>query len=86
MILYRICTEDIARTFIEDSVSARFPGYTIITSIGYWHGRREYGLVVEILGENHHRLAIHDIAHNIKLVNKQESILVQEIQTDSVFL
>lgn len=74
--LYRIYTEDKNRETIAGIVGNYFPGFTLISATGYWNGKAEQSLIVEIVGERHHGLDVRAIAHQIKAINKQEAVLI----------
>jgi len=49
---------------------------------GYWHGKKEKALIIEIMGLRNDRL-INKIAHEIKVLNRQEAVLVQRIANNN---
>ena len=83
---YRILTEDKNRDEIEELIAQRFDSFTILEGVGYWQGKREKCLVIEIqipYVSNSAKLTdcerIHALAHAIKRANNQKAIIVQEI-------
>ena len=82
--LYRILTENKHRDSIEALVGTFFNGFTLIESIGWWKGSREFGLIIEI--QDADLASIEALAQKIKLLNQQESVLVQEIQCQAKFV
>jgi hypothetical protein len=77
MVLYRLYTEDIKGT--ENLVSWGFEGFTLIKAQGYWKGKVENSLVIEILVDTQNDEAdakVFALADRIKACNKQESVLV----------
>lgn len=46
--LYRIVTEDKNRERIIRAVSAKFDGFTLLPTTGFWRGTREKSIVIEI--------------------------------------
>ncbi len=87
MKLYRIYTEDKGipklRQEIEAIVSAHFDGYTIFDgAVGYWKGARENSLVIEVLTGRPDLVTY--VAKTIKKVNKQEAVLVIELEAREV--
>lgn len=76
---YRLFTEDINREVIASIVASRFDGFTVIPSFGYWKGKPENSVIVEIETEN--REAVMSVANEIKTANKQEAVLVEEVET-----
>ena len=49
---------------------------TVYSAIGLWHGVKEKSLVIEITGEP---LRVEMIAREIKAINDQEAVMIQEI-------
>lgn len=47
----RVETEDFLR-FVGDSITPRFPGFTITTAQGYWKGAPETVRVMTVMGED----------------------------------
>jgi hypothetical protein len=78
--MYRILTEnknlDQILPLIQDG--------TVYSAIGLWHGVKEKSLVIEITGEP--LRVIESIAREIKVINNQEAVMIQEIpdQTELV--
>jgi hypothetical protein len=84
MKLYRICTENINRDKIELLLKSYVDGFTIIEGTGYWQGQREASLIVEIAGEQSYlHTVVRQVAKGIKLMNKQEAVLVQSFEGES---
>ncbi len=80
--LYRIITEDISKFKTEktiDLVSKFFRGFTVIKATGFWNGRAEDSLIIEIQTDN--KTDVLWLANQIKLQNNQDSILIQEIKS-----
>ena len=87
--IYRLYTEDKNRKEIEKIVSKYFDGFTVFTAKGYWEGKSENSLVIEILIEQHffgEHLIIYEICKEIKALNDQESVLVVKLNCDSEFI
>jgi hypothetical protein len=77
--LYRIYTENINKHAIEKLVNDFYEGYTIIESTGYWQGKKERSMIIEIITSNpesNETTIINTIATRIKKLNKQQSVLV----------
>ncbi len=81
--VYRIYTEDVNRSGILGIVSNVFDGFTVFQTFGYWKGNRESSLVIEIVGDSSDKSKIRKIAKAIRLVNRQDSVLVQEVSASS---
>ncbi len=79
--LYRICTENKNTDGITSIVDGYFEGFTILTGIGFWHGIPEDSLIIEIYNEAFcAKNNINEIAEQIKELNSQDVVLVQEIK------
>jgi len=84
MNLYRIQTENKRRKFIEQLVSEHFAGFSIYTQTGYWHGKREKSLCIEIVSDSPAAaLDINGMCKAICGYNKQECVLVQTIPVET---
>lgn len=83
--LYRICTEDKNRRQLTDLIDQHFDGYTLYTVEGRWKGKPEDALIVEIAGDLADRGPVHILAHEIKGLNEQESVLIEEIECANTF-
>ena len=84
--LYRICTEDKNRRQLTDLIDHHFDGYTLYTVEGRWKGKAEDALVIEIAGDLADRAPVHILAHEIKALNAQEAVLIEEIESVNVFV
>lgn len=88
MRLYRIYTEDKNRERIEEEVSKYFDGFTIYEAIGYWKREKEKSLVIEILrsGWDYKQGTAETLAENIRILNKQEVVLLTEQKVTGLFI
>lgn len=86
MILYRILTEDKNRSDIIDYIHQYFDGFTTLNGVGYWRGRAESCLIIEIITDYKHHDDVLRIAEYIQRHNAQESvaITVQNIEVKTV--
>jgi hypothetical protein len=86
--LYRIQTEDINRPDIIKIVGEFFDGFTIIPAIGYYRGIQENSITIEIIAVNSDMVQnqIKAIAAAIRILNKQECVLISEINELSEFV
>lgn len=92
MIKYTIYTEnknlDKIEAILNDSLIIE--GYTIINTQGYWQGLKEKALKIEIILEpcnklkHTHNLKI--ICKKIKIVNKQETVLLTIEKIEAYFI
>ena len=73
MIRYRLYTEN--KKNIDGITSKLFDGFTLLKGTGYWRGKREGCLIIEILADKETK-NIEVLANTIKRVNKQESVYV----------
>lgn len=82
--LYRIHTENRHRKFIEQLVSEHFAGFSIHTQVGYWQGKREKSLCIEIVSDSPATaLKINRICKAICGYNKQDYVLIQAIPAET---
>jgi hypothetical protein len=81
--MYRIFTENINQPEIEKTVNRYFPGFTILKAEGYWKLVKENSLVIEITNDLVNRSTINQLASDIKKLNSQEAVLVQELNNNS---
>lgn len=84
--IYRICTENKNKEYIENLVADQFVCFSIFEGIGYWLGTRELSLCIEIDIKCDERSKVVAIAENIKKHNNQEAVLVQEIKSNSILI
>jgi hypothetical protein len=76
--LYRIFTEDKNHKQLERLIANYFKGFTLVKGEGFWRLQKENSLIVEIVTEDP-EAKISKLAQDIKLLNKQEAVLVQKI-------
>lgn len=89
--LYRILTENKNHDKTIWLVSEHFDGFTVITATGYWQGKPEHSLIIEIgpdakMGDGDARTQIEKLAYAIKKQNGQQAVLVQRIGEQHDFL
>lgn len=82
MTLYRLFTQDSPN--LPELVSRLFPGFSILSSLGYWKGVSESSVCIEILTDDADSISI--LATDIKVANQQESILVQRLAIEGSFV
>lgn len=82
--LYRIFTEDGKqyRENVKQIVNRHFDGYTLLSGRGYWKGKGERSLVIEVVCGKDKENAINSIANEIKVANLQEAVLIQRINNN----
>lgn len=85
--LYRILTEDCKRDEVIALLGARnIQAFTLIPSQGYWEGNREDSLTIEIDAPVTFKSEVYELAREIKTLNSQDAVLVQEIALESVLV
>ena len=84
MALYRIITENINQPDIIKLVAEYTSGFTLIETQGYWQGKPENSLIIEIVGIG--CSTANKIARAIKKLNNQESVLIQLIEAKDYFI
>jgi len=84
--LYRVITEDKDRTNIESWVGVFFEGFTIYPATGYWKGKRENSLVIEIDAFPDDPQLVYRLAYALKYINHQEAVLVQAFEVHSTLI
>lgn len=80
--LYRILTERKNQQGIESLASKYFDGFTVYPAIGFWQGRKEGSIILEV-ETNLGNQPINQLALDIKALNQQQAILVQRIANSS---
>lgn len=78
--LYRIYTEDKNEQLIIELCNEYFDAYTLYYTVGYWKGKRELSLVIEIITEDMPQKygKVQGLANEIKILNNQEAVLITE--------
>lgn len=88
MKIYRICTEAKQVERISTFAGNMFEGCSIWQGVGYWRGKQEQSLMIEVFttGDIGMKLAVLEFAKNVKAINEQEAVLVQEIECRGEFV
>lgn len=82
--LYRILTEDRQQEFVIDAISTQFNSFTLIKGQGYWNGKPEKTLIIEISSDSAYALEkINTLCCVINETNRQECTLVQVLECRS---
>ena len=84
--LYRIITENKNKAAILSMVSGVFDGFTAIESTGFWRGKQENSLIIEIVCPEFNYKDLIGVCIAIKRYNCQESVLLQAIELSSEFI
>ena len=85
-ILYRIYTENIHTEATLKIVSDKLEGFTVLTGIGYWQGKPEATLIIEVEGSETTRIIVERIATLIKEANHQQAVLVTAQPVETTFI
>jgi len=89
--LIRICTEHKNRAQVGIEVDKYFDCYSLLQGVGMWKGQIEQSLLIEIAVDakaDHTiaRAAALELADDIKILNKQEAVLVEFLQSENVMV
>ena len=84
MKLYRIQTENLNKALICEHVSNYFDGFSIYEQIGYWQGKAENSLCIEICAGDADvdKYKINMLCHNIGVHNSQQAVMLQIINIE----
>jgi hypothetical protein len=77
----RIYTEAKNKRRVIGLVSARFESFTVQPTDGYYRGKRESALVIEIVGATGRQVA--SLARRIRSLNGQKSVLILRTRGNS---
>jgi hypothetical protein len=81
----RIYTENINKDLILKTASNLFMGYTVLEGVGYWNGKEEKSIVIEVaevnfrvkqLGTRYFKKYVKIFAESIKEINKQQEVII----------
>jgi hypothetical protein len=75
--VYRIYTQDVHRNRVIKVVTSKFESFTLQSTRGYFKGRSEKSIVIEIVEAKHRE--IDQVARAIREVNGQKSVLVMSL-------
>lgn len=82
--LYRIFTERKNVKFIGQLVSEHYKGFTMFKTTGFWDGKQEKSLCIEIMSDSPaDKIKMELITRKINGYNKQDCCLVQKIECKS---
>jgi len=78
---YKIYTERKNLHWMCDMISEYFSGFTVYKTLGYWRGKPERSVMVEIItSEITARHKVGQIVLKIRGYNKQDSVLITETE------
>jgi hypothetical protein len=72
--IHRIYTEDVRRKAVVRAISKRFTSFTLQPTTGYYSGKSEKSIVLEIVGAADNEIKW--LAAEIRKINQQSSVLV----------
>ena len=78
-------TKELESEKIESIISAHFDGFTTSEVIGYWKGKKEQTLKVEIVTDESNT-ALVKLAKELKIKLDQESVLLEITQSNIAFI
>ena len=87
--IIRICTENKNRGQVVIEVDKYFDCYSLFQGVGMWNGQIEHSLLIEIAVDTNHtiaRAAALALANDIKILNKQEAVLVEFLPSENVMV
>ena len=70
-------------TFLKQ-VDAVFDGYTVETALGAWKGEREKTFILTVITDEIKQLV--RIAEDYKMIFSQDSVLIQELPVNPIFI
>ncbi len=76
--IHRIYTEDKNKRAIIVLVAARFESFTVQATSGYYRGKNERSIVLEIVGGRSRQ--IDELARRIRIMNGQKSVMILTIR------
>lgn len=79
--VYRIYTEDVRRKEIIKATSEKFDNFTLHPTTGFYDGRAEKSIVIEIVKATDER--IESLARRIQELNGQKTILIMSLRGEA---
>lgn len=79
--LFRLYTEKSEN--LPEIVNQYFNNFSIVNSTGFYQGKQENSQIIEIVNNKTVKPKIKKLAENIKQVNNQDSVLLQELENNS---
>jgi hypothetical protein len=76
--VYRIYTEDFNRQAVVSAVSETFDSFTLHETTGYFKGKAEKSIVIEIVEAREEDIAV--VATAIRAINGQKTVLVMGLR------
>ena len=75
--VYRIYTEDVDRNAVIRTVAKQFESFTLHETVGYYRGKAEDSIVIEIAGAK--EASVKSLAKKIRQLTSQKSVLVMSL-------
>ena len=69
-------TEAQWQSFVSDSISAKFDGFNVVDSLGYWKGKPERSKIVTIILNDEDMQKAEAIAHDYATKYHQDSVML----------
>jgi tRNA-dihydrouridine synthase len=79
--VHRIYTEDVDRKAVIRAASEEFDSFTLQPTTGYYNGKAEKSVVIEVVGANKSQIAA--LAKRIGKINGQKSVLIITLKGQS---
>lgn len=81
---YTLYTEEKNVPGIIHLVDSYLDSYTISRASGRWRGEQENSILITYIGSEHAGESIQHLAEQIKALNKQESVIVESVELNSL--
>lgn len=70
---------------IETIINNYFDGFTEIETAGFWQGRKEKSVIIEVVSEKSPSELV-KIAKELKIALDQDAIMIETVDSNSVFI
>lgn len=84
--VYRLYTENTGRKEIAELVSKYFVGFTMLDATGYYKGKAEKSIVVELMASDRQSHVVRFLAKVIAQRNNHECVLVTDSQVTGSYV
>jgi hypothetical protein len=79
--IYRVYTEEKNKKAIVRLLGTQFESFTVQPTLGYYRGRAEKSIVIEIVGASAQKIKL--LAERIRKMNGQQSVLILRLKGHS---
>jgi hypothetical protein len=79
--IYRVYTEEKNKKAIVHLLGTQFESFTVQPTLGYYRGRAEKSIVIEIVGASAQKIKL--LAERIRKMNGQQSVLILRLKGHS---